>query len=324
MVLPSARADAYPRGAALSRGIGHWDRIGAQLCHPVGSNAATRPRRTRQRGRRTTRRGAGAAPVDVTRIYLSPPDVGEADRAAVLRAMDSGWVAPAGPELAEFEAELSAATGREFAVALSSGTAALHLGLPSSPVWGTGTAVIVPSLTFVATANAVRYLGAEPIFIDSDPRDWQMDATLLAEELRRRARRGRLPAAVVSVDLLGGCPDYERIEAACAEFEVPLVEDAAEALGATYRGQPAGSFGRCAAFSFNGNKIITTSGGGMLVSDVAAFATGARFLATQARDPAPLPTLEVGHNYRMSNLLAALGRGQLRVLEDIIGGARRN
>ena len=158
----------------------------------------------------------------------------------------------------------------------------------------------------------MRYIGAEPVFIDSDPLSWNMDASLLAEELRLRARRGRLPAAVISVDLLGGCPDYETIEAACAEFDVPLVEDAAEALGASYGGRPAGSFGVCADFFFNGNKILTTSGGGMLVSRSAELVAEARFLASQAREPsAHYEHEQLGYNYRLSNLLAALGRGSV-------------
>lgn len=256
------------------------------------------------------------------RIYLSPPDVGEEERKLLLDAFDSNWLAPLGPHVDLFEQELAHRVGLEHAAALSSGTAALHLALRLAGV-ERGDAVIVPTLTFVATANAVRYLGAEPVFVDSDPGDWQMDAGLLTEELRARARNGTLPAAVVSVDLLGGCPDYARIEAACAEFEVPLVEDAAEALGAHYGGQPAGSFGQSAAFSFNGNKIITTSGGGMLASRSADFVARARFLASQARETRPhYEHEELGYNYRLSNLLAAVGRGQLRGLDERI--ARRS
>ncbi len=261
--------------------------------------------------------------LDVTqRIYLSPPDAGALERELLLDAFDSNWLAPLGPHVDLFERELAERVGLEHAAALSSGTAALHLGLLLAGV-EPGDQVIVPSLTFVATANAVRYLGAEPVFIDSDPKSWNMDASLLADELDKRARRGDLPAAVVSVDLLGGCPDYDVIEAACGEFDVPLVEDAAEALGASYRGRPAGSFGACAAFSFNGNKIITTSGGGMLVSRSAQLVATARFLASQAREPAVHYEHEqLGYNYRLSNLLAALGRGQLRGLSERIGRRR--
>lgn len=256
------------------------------------------------------------------RIYLSPPDAGAEERRLLLDAFDSNWLAPLGPHVDLFERELAERVGLEHGAALSSGTAALHLGLLLAGVEA-GDEVLVPSLTFVATANAVRYLGAAPVFIDSDPKSWNVDAALLAAELRLRARRGRLPAAVVSVDLLGGCPDYDAIEAACAEFDVPLVEDAAEALGATYRGRPAGSFGICATFSFNGNKIITTSGGGMLVSRSADLVTRARFLASQAREPSVHYEHEqLGYNYRLSNLLAALGRGQLRGLDERIARRR--
>lgn len=255
------------------------------------------------------------------RIYLSPPDTGAAERELLLDAFDSNWLAPLGPHVDLFEQELARRVGLAHAAALSSGTAALHLGLQLAGVQS-GDTVFVPTLTFVATANAVRYLGAAPVFLDSDPSNWQLDASLLEDELRARARQGRLPAAVVSVDLLGACPDYERIEAACAEFDVPLVEDAAEGLGATYRGRCAGSFGRCAVFSFNGNKIITTSGGGMLASRSADLVAKARFLASQAREDQPYYEHEqLGYNYRLSNLLAAVGRGQLRCLDEKI--ARR-
>ncbi|HTU37584.1 MAG TPA: aminotransferase class I/II-fold pyridoxal phosphate-dependent enzyme [Acidimicrobiales bacterium] len=256
------------------------------------------------------------------RVYLSPPDAGELERELLLDAFDSNWLAPLGPHVDLFEQELAQRVGVEHGAALSSGTAALHLGLLLAGV-GAGDEVIVPSLTFVATANAVRYLGAEPVFVDSDPASWSMDGSLLTEELDARARRGTLPAAVVSVDLLGGCPDYDIIETACSRFEVPLVEDAAEALGATYAGRPAGSFGLCGTFSFNGNKIITTSGGGMLVSNSSSLVHQARFLASQAREPAPHYEHEqLGYNYRLSNLLAALGRGQLQGLDGRIARRR--
>ena len=212
--------------------------------------------------------------------------------------------------------------GVTHAGALSSGTAALHLALLLVGV-GPGDEVIVPTLTFVATANAARYVGAEPIFVDSDLTSWNVDANLVASELYDRARRGRRPAAVISVDLLGGCPDYDVLESACEDLEIPLVEDAAEALGASFRGKPAGSFGVCATFSFNGNKIITTSGGGMLVSNSAELVDHARSLATQAREPvAHYEHVELGYNYRLSNLLAALGRGQLRGLDRRIANRK--
>jgi dTDP-4-amino-4,6-dideoxygalactose transaminase len=251
----------------------------------------------------------------MARIFLSPPDTGPEERELLLDAFDSNWIAPLGPHVDAFERELAERVEMRDAAALSSGTAALHLALLMVGV-KPGDQVIVPSLTFVATANAACYLGAEPVFVDSDPADWNVDARLLADDLYERARLGRRPAAVISVDLLGGCPDYDVLTAACEDLEIPLVEDAAEGLGASYRGRPAGGFGVCATFSFNGNKIITTSGGGMLVSNSTELVKRARYLATQAREPvAHYEHLEVGYNYRLSNLLAALGRGQLAGLD---------
>lgn len=247
----------------------------------------------------------------MTRVHLSPPDVGPADRDALLSAFDSGWVAPAGPEIGAFERELAQVAARSHGVALSSGTAALHLALLELGV-GRGDDVLVSTFTFVASANAVTYAGARPVFIDSEEASWNMNPDLLAEELRARASTGRAPKAVVVVDLYGQCADYGRIVPLCEEYGVPLIEDAAEALGASWAGRPAGSFGQLAVFSFNGNKIITTSGGGMIVTDDEAVAGHVRHLATQARDPAPhYEHSEIGFNYRMSNLLAALGRSQL-------------
>lgn len=251
----------------------------------------------------------------MTRIYLSPPEVGEEERSLLLDAFDSNWVAPLGPHVDAFERELAALSGTRSAAALSSGTAALHLALEMLDV-GEGDEVLVPSLTFVASANVVSYVGATPVFVDADPTSWCIDPALVAEELDRRSARGSLPAAVISVDLYGQCADYDALGASCAAHGVPLIEDAAEALGATYRGRPAGSFGVMAAFSFNGNKIITTGGGGALVSDDDSYIQRARYLATQARDPAPhYEHSTIGYNYRLSNLAAAVGRGQLRGLE---------
>ncbi len=242
----------------------------------------------------------------MARIYLSPPDVGEEERKFLLAALDSGWVAPTGPDLDAFEAELSTHAGRH-AVALSSGTGALHLALIIAGV-KPGDRVLVSTLTFAATANAVRYVGAEPVFVDSDRLSWNMDPDLLAQALEDARVQGRRYAAVIVVDLYGQCADYDRISALCAEHEVPLIEDAAEAVGATYNGRPAGSFGEMAVFSFNGNKMITTSGGGAFLTDRKDWADKARFLATQARDPAPhYQHSELGYNYRLSNLLAAVG-----------------
>jgi dTDP-4-amino-4,6-dideoxygalactose transaminase len=250
----------------------------------------------------------------LSRVYLSPPDVGEVERQLLLEAFDSNWIAPVGPQVDAFEREVADYLGIAGAAALSSGTAALHLALLVLGV-GPDDEVLVPTLTFAATANAVVHAGARPAFIDSDSETWNIDPVLLEEELDARSRGGRLPAAVVVVDLYGRCADWEAILAACNRFEVPTVDDAAEALGATYRGRRAGAFGAAGVLSFNGNKIMTTSGGGMLLSERRDLVERARHLATQARDLAPhYEHSEVGFNYRLSNLLAALGRGQLHRL----------
>jgi len=254
----------------------------------------------------------------MSRIYLSPPEVGADERSSLLEAFDSNWIAPVGPDLDSFERELAARAGVDHAVALSSGTAALHLALLLSGV-GRGDEVLVPSFTFMATAAAVTYLGATPVFVDSSPATWTIDPSLVEDELATRARAGRLPSAIVSVDLYGQCADYDALTELCDRYGIPLIEDAAEALGATYRGHAAGSFGAAGVFSFNGNKIITTSGGGMLVSRSGELVERARYLATQAREPFPhYEHSEIGFNYRLSNLLAALGRAQLRGLDSHI------
>jgi dTDP-4-amino-4,6-dideoxygalactose transaminase len=251
-------------------------------------------------------------------IHLSPPDVGDDERAALMAAFDGGWIAPVGPELAAFENEISEMIGWPGAVALSSGTAALHLALLSVGV-EPGDTVFVSTFTFAATANAVVYCGAEPVFIDSDTTSWNMSPVLLGEALHDAAARGRLPAAVVTVDLYGQCADYDAIAALCMHYGVALVEDAAEALGAQYWDRPAGTLGDVGVFSFNGNKIITTSSGGMLVSPSTDLGDRVRYLSTQARQPvAHYEHTEVGFNYRMSNLLAALGSAQLARLDGII------
>ncbi len=256
------------------------------------------------------------------RIPLSLADVGPEERDLVLEALTSGWVGPVGPHIAAFEEEVAAAVGAAHAVATSSGTAALHLALLLAGV-GPGDDVLVPTATFVATANAVTYVGANPVFLDSEPSSWNVDPQLVDEVVRARARRGRLPAAMVTVDLYGQCADYDPILATCRAHGVPVVQDAAEALGATYRGGGAGTQGDLGVLSFNGNKIITSSTGGMLLTASAPVAERARFLATQARDPAVhYEHSQVGFNYRMSNLLAALGRGQLRTLDARVGRRR--
>jgi len=258
------------------------------------------------------------------RVYLSPPHMSDHERELLLEAFDSNWIAPLGPHVNAFETEFAEKVGVRNAVALSSGTAALHLSLLMMGV-GPGDEVLTSTLTFSATANAITYLGATPVFIDSNRETWNMDPDLLAEELAACKKRGKMPKAVVPVDLYGQCADYDRILPVCREYGVPVIEDAAEALGATYRNKPAGNFGALACFSFNGNKIITTSGGGMLVSENKEWIDRARFLSTQARDPAPhYQHSHIGYNYRMSNLLAAVGRGQLRVLDDRVEQRRAN
>ena len=246
----------------------------------------------------------------------------DVERKLLLEAFDSNWIAPLGSQVDALEEELASLIGVDHAVALSSGTAALHLSLVLLGV-GPGDEVIVPTLTFVATANAVTYVGARPVFIDSEPATWNLDPEMLEAELTERARRNRLPAAVIAVDVFGQCADYDRIRVVSDRFGVPLIEDAAEALGATYRGRHAGTFGAIAIFSFNGNKIVTTSGGGMLVTNRADWAERARHLAAQARDPAPhYEHTQIGFNYRLSNLCAAVGRGQLQRLPEKVARCR--
>jgi dTDP-4-amino-4,6-dideoxygalactose transaminase len=256
------------------------------------------------------------------RIFLSPPDVGARERELLLDAFDSNWIAPLGPHVDAFEAEVAAYAGAGHAVALSSGTAALHLAMLVHGVQA-GDRVLCPSMTFVATANAIRYLGAEPVFVDAEAASWNLDPELVAQELTDAAADGRPYAAVITVDLYGRCCDYDRLERICADHGVPLIEDAAEALGASFRGRRAGAFGDVGVFSFNGNKIITTSGGGMLVTDDAEVAAHVRHLATQAREPAAhYEHARLGFNYRLSNLLAAVGRGQLESLDAKVARRR--
>lgn len=242
------------------------------------------------------------------RIYLSPPHLGGEEWSFAKEAFDSNWVAPLGPHVDAFEKEICALTGATAACALSSGTAALHLAMRLLGV-GRDDEVLVPTLTFIATANPVVYEGARPYFVDSERTSWNIDPDLVAEVLAARAKSGKLPKAVIAVDLLGQCADYDRLNAICSAHGVPLVSDAAESLGATYRGRSAGTQAKFGVYSFNGNKIITTSGGGMLVGDDPALIAKARFWATQARDPAPhYQHSQLGFNYRMSNVLAGVGR----------------
>lgn len=251
------------------------------------------------------------------RIYMSSPDVGQAEEDALVRAIRSGWVAPLGPEVDGFEADLAAYADRGHGVALSSGTGALHLALLSMGV-GPESVVITSSMTFAATTNAIAYCGATPVFVDSDE-SGNVDPVLLEQAVTDQLAQGADISAIVPVDLLGKVADHAAIGKVAAAHDIPLVVDAAESLGATRDGRPAGSAGDCAIVSFNGNKIMTTSGGGALLTDDGAFAQRIRYLATQARQPAPhYEHTEIGYNYRMSNLLAGLGRAQLVRLPEMI------
>jgi pyridoxal phosphate-dependent aminotransferase EpsN len=254
------------------------------------------------------------------RILLSPPHVGEDDMRLVAEAVASSWLAPAGPHLEEFEREFCRVTGAPHAVAVTSGTAALQLALHVLGI-GPGDEVAVSTLTFIGSVGPIVQRGAVPVFIDSEEHTWNMDPALLCEALDRHPRI----RAVIVVHLYGQPADIEPMMELCDRRGIPLIEDAAEALGATYRGRHAGTLGRIGCFSFNGNKIITTSGGGMLVSDDERLTRHARKLATQAREPAPhYEHAEVGYNFRLSNVLAALGLAQLRRLDERVEQRRRN
>lgn len=256
------------------------------------------------------------------RIYMSSPDVTELEEQSIISAIRSGWIAPLGPDVDAFERELAERLGVAHGVALSSGTAALHLGLLTLGV-KPGDVVVTSTMTFAATTNAIVYTGAEPYFVDADPQTGNMDPTLLREALKTLRDAGEHVGAIVPVDLLGKAVDYTMILAIAEEFGVPVLADAAESLGASHAGRAAGSFGRASAVSFNGNKIMTTSGGGMLLTDDADLAHHVRYLATQARQPvAHYEHIDVGYNYRMSNLLAALGRAQLSRLDAMIARRR--
>jgi dTDP-4-amino-4,6-dideoxygalactose transaminase len=255
-------------------------------------------------------------------ILLSTPHMGDAEMGFIQEAFESNWIAPLGPNVDAFEREIAALVGTKHAAALSSGTAALHLALRLVGV-GRGDKVFCSSFTFAASANPIVYQGAEPVFIDSDRESWNMSVSALERAFAVAKSEGWMPKAVMVVNLYGQSADFDPILELCNAHGVPVVEDAAESLGAKYKGRPSGTFGKLAAFSFNGNKIITTSGGGMLVSDDGDLIAKARFLATQARDPAPhYQHSEIGFNYRMSNILAGVGRGQLQVLQDRVDARR--
>lgn len=257
-------------------------------------------------------------------ILLSTPHIGEQELKFVQEAFETNWVAPVGPHIDAFEQEFSQVVGAKYSAALSSGTAALHLALKLVGV-KPGDEVFCSTFTFIASVSPITYLGATPVFIDSDRTSWNMDPELLATTLAKKDRLGKLPKAVVLVHLYGQSADIEPIIQVCDRYGIPLIEDAAEALGATYKNTSPGTWGRAGIFSFNGNKIITTSGGGMLVSGDDKLISQAKFLATQARDPQPhYEHTQIGFNYRLSNVSAGIGRGQLMVLKERVTARRRN
>ncbi|MCR5887131.1 DegT/DnrJ/EryC1/StrS family aminotransferase [Hymenobacter sp. J193] len=253
---------------------------------------------------------------DFDRLYLSPPHLGRHELNYLHKAIEDNWVAPVGPNLDGFERDICEFTGAGHCVALTSGTAAIHLGLRLLGV-GPGDEVLCSSFTFVATASPILYLGATPVFVDSEAETWNICPERLREAIEDCIRQGRRPKALILVHLYGMPARLREILAIATEFDIPVLEDAAEALGSRYEGQPLGSFGAVGVFSFNGNKILTTSGGGALVTNNAAWAQKALFWGTQARDAAPYyQHSELGYNYRLSNLLAGIGRGQMGLLED--------
>ena len=258
----------------------------------------------------------------MSRIYLSPPHLSGLEKEFLHEALDSNWIAPLGPQVDSFEQEISQYLGVKSAVALSSGTAALHLALRISGV-KSGDIVLCPSLTFSSSANVILYESAIPVFIDSDTKTWNLDVFSLEKAIASSKKQNISPKALIVVDLYGQSADYDIITNICKKNNIVVIEDAAEALGSEYNGAKCGSFGKAGIFSFNGNKIITTSGGGMLVSNDEKFVEQARFLSTQAREPKiHYEHKELGYNYRMSNLLAAVGRGQLAVLDERVRSKR--
>lgn len=257
-----------------------------------------------------------------SKIYLSPPHMSGKERTYIDEALDTNWIAPIGPQVDAFEQEVADYVGKKGAVALSSGTSAIHLALRLLGV-EKGDIVFCSTLTFIASANPIVYLGAEPVFIDSEPDTWNMSPTALERALEDARRTNTLPKAVIVVHLYGQSAKMDEIVALCEKYGVAIIEDAAESLGSTYKGRASGTIGHFGVFSFNGNKIITTSSGGMLISDDLDAITKARFLATQARDPAiHYQHSQLGYNYRLSNILAGIGRAQLQVLEQRVGQRR--
>ncbi|MBE1556424.1 pyridoxal phosphate-dependent aminotransferase EpsN [Filibacter limicola] len=256
------------------------------------------------------------------RIFLSSPHMSGNEQKYINEAFETNWIAPLGPNVNAFEEELATYTETQGAAATSSGTAAIHLALELLGV-ERGDSVFCSSLTFVASANPILYLGADPVFIDSEEETWNMSPVALTRAMEEAKATGKLPKAVIVVNLYGQSAKMDELMTICDGYGVPVIEDAAESLGSLYKGKKSGSLGHYGIYSFNGNKIITTSGGGMLVSnDVDALARS-RFLATQARDAAPhYQHSTVGYNYRMSNILAGVGRAQLEVLDERVKAKR--
>ncbi|MEX0646341.1 MAG: aminotransferase class I/II-fold pyridoxal phosphate-dependent enzyme [Balneolaceae bacterium] len=258
------------------------------------------------------------------RIYLSPPHMGGTELDFIHEAFETNWIAPLGKNVDEFEADLASFTGVKHAAALTTGTAAIHLGLQLLGV-KEGDEVICQSFTFAASVNPVTYLKATPVLVDSEPETWNMDPDLLEEAIRDRIRKGKKPKAIIVVHLYGMPAKMPEIQKIAGDYEIPVLEDAAEALGSSIHGKMCGSFGKLAVLSFNGNKIITTSGGGALIGNDEKMIEKARYLATQARDKAPhYQHSEAGYNYRMSNILAGIGRGQMQVIKDRVEARRKN
>lgn len=250
------------------------------------------------------------------RVFLSSPHMSGNEEKYVRDAFETNWIAPLGPNVDAFEKEISRYVGVKGAVAVSSGTAAIHLALSLLEV-SKGDIVFCSTLTFIASANPILYQGAEPVFIDSEPETWNISPQALERALKDADKKGKLPKAVIVVNLYGQSAKMDEISSLCNRYNVPIIEDAAESLGSIYKGKASGTFGKIGIYSFNGNKIITTSGGGMLISDDTEVLNKARFLATQAKDPAPhYEHSVIGFNYRLSNVLAGIGRGQLEVLEE--------
>jgi pyridoxal phosphate-dependent aminotransferase EpsN len=259
---------------------------------------------------------------EMKQIYLSPPHMSGNEQKYIDEAFQTNWLAPLGPHVDAFEKEIANYLGVREAVAVSSGTAAIHLALSLLEVQK-GDTVFCSTLTFVASANPILYLGADPVFIDSEPDTWNMSPYALERALKDGVINGRLPKAVIVVNLYGQSAKMDELTALCDQYEIPIIEDAAESLGSTYKGKRSGTFGQFGIFSFNGNKIITTTGGGMLVSNSVERLKKARFLATQARDPAPhYQHSKIGYNYRLSNVLAGIGRGQFEVLDERVNARR--